>query len=137
MSFSFRFLSVVLMSVGDGSASIIFYHHLIYVISWLLSSHMKALLSEDVPYRGRTSNGIFSFCSAYKMLHDQVEDRDIPNIDFNKVWRWKAPQRVRTFIWKAIHDPTCSMCQMQYENLMHILRDCDYATELVGTNCSF
>lgn len=71
------------------------------------------------------------------MLHDQVEDRDIPNIDFNKVWRWKAPQRVRTFIWKAIHDPTCSMCQMQYENLMHILRDCDYATELVGTNCSF
>lgn len=62
-----------------------------------------------------------------------------------KVWKWKGPNYIRTFLWKLIHgklltsvernrrgmstDVLCPRCNSSPETIMHILKDCDEASQ--------
>ena len=59
------------------------------------------------------------------------------------VWRTKAPQRCKVFLWLALHDrlltnvnrakrgmtndPLCPLCELEYEDTKHITRHCSEA----------
>ncbi|PNX79213.1 RNA-directed DNA polymerase (reverse transcriptase) [Trifolium pratense] len=64
-----------------------------------------------------------------------------------KVWKLKAPERVRTFIWLVMHNKLltnslksvtglshamCSYCRVVEETTLHVLRDCTLAKEIWG-----
>ena len=60
------------------------------------------------------------------------------------IWKWRGPERVKTFLWLAMHDrlltnvervrrqitdiDMCEKCFLEKENTIHVLRDCPFAT---------
>jgi len=75
--------------------------------------------------------------------------------DWKSLWNWKGLQCIQTFIWLNAHDriltnyrrsrwgvgisPTCPCCGSEDETTLHVLRDCNYATQvwirLVPSDC--
>ncbi|MCI07796.1 ribonuclease H, partial [Trifolium medium] len=65
--------------------------------------------------------------------------------NWKSLWNWKGPHRIQTFMWIAAHerlltnyrrsiwgngiDPTCPTCGNGDETIIHVLRDCVYATQ--------
>jgi hypothetical protein len=110
----------------------------------LIASHPVPHPSKgkDYPSWALTSNGQFSFKSAYDFLLDYEEDNDPHNI-FNVVWDWEGPQKIRNFLWKVSHgrlltnverkkrhmsdSEDCEYCHETAETVMHVLRDCPLA----------
>ncbi|KAL9457054.1 hypothetical protein AB3S75_006148 [Citrus x aurantiifolia] len=61
-------------------------------------------------------------------------------------WSWKGPQRVKVFIWQALHsrlktnyelasrgiamDAACDRCGFVREDTLHVLSDCPYSMEI-------
>ncbi|RYR06915.1 hypothetical protein Ahy_B05g074232 [Arachis hypogaea] len=89
---------------------------------------------------GPSSDGQFSIKIAYQNHRDtQVT----PNKNFQLVWMWQGPKRVRTFLWPVTHnailtnvekscrhlttDDACPQCRQNEESILHFLRDCFYA----------
>jgi hypothetical protein len=87
---------------------------------------------------GCTSDGCFSTKSAYLSTHVSINH---PNQNlFNLVWKWKGPERIKLFLWKATHaclmtnmerfrrrmttSKVCSRCNLHDESLLHVFRDC-------------
>ena len=118
--------------------------HLSLVTLSLIASHPVPHPSKgkDYPSWALTSNGQFSFKSAYDFLLDYEEDNDPHNI-FNVVWDWEGPQKIWNFLWKVSHgclltnverkkrhmsdSEDCEYCHETAETVMHVLRDCPLA----------
>ena len=92
---------------------------------------------------GASGDGKFTIKSAYFLL----EPNPSPLRDkvFKDIWRWRGSERIRVFMWKVALDklPTnvlrsswsqssalCGFCNAGCEDILHILRDCVYATSL-------
>lgn len=58
---------------------------------------------EDAPRWGLANDGQFSLKSAYLSLYGAGLDCGDGEELFKDVWRWKGPQRIRTFLWKVAH----------------------------------
>ncbi|KAL4390453.1 hypothetical protein AHAS_Ahas03G0146600 [Arachis hypogaea] len=72
------------------------------IIMELISTEPPKLSGEkDTLSWKLTSNGEFSIASAYKKLTGQQETN---NKIWNTIWKWKGPERVRTFMWLTIHE---------------------------------
>ncbi|CAI9118064.1 OLC1v1019579C1 [Oldenlandia corymbosa var. corymbosa] len=101
-------------------------------------------LGSDRPRWMFDRSGKFSVKSAYLLANDDTHlqvDRD-----WERAWRWKGPQRIRTFLWLALHGrfPTselckqrgasdsemCLCCHGEVESTLHALRDCQLAREV-------
>ncbi|CAA7027590.1 unnamed protein product [Microthlaspi erraticum] len=87
-----------------------------------------------------TPDGQFTVTSAYRFLsRDGIYKPDMENF-FNRVWRVRAPERVRVFFWlvgnKGImtnqerfrrhisESEICQVCKGGVESILHVLRDC-------------
>ncbi|KAJ8898838.1 hypothetical protein K2173_008147 [Erythroxylum novogranatense] len=98
----------------------------------------------DLPICRLTSNGNFSIKSAYGLLTKDFtkEEKDIWKV----VWKWKGPQRVKTFLWLLSHgklltnearlrrnlapSASCPICQDHTESMLHAIRDCPKVREM-------
>ena len=82
------------------------------------------------------ASGSFTTGSAYEILQEspEVNARSI----WSKIWKIKVPERVRVFMWRAVHKriPTkswtqkwdgggglCPMCHHCVEDVLHALRE--------------
>ncbi|GAU36844.1 hypothetical protein TSUD_213680 [Trifolium subterraneum] len=105
---------------------------------------------DTIGWKG-TNTHHFTIQSTYDLQHGNGHHI---NGDWNKIWAWKGPHRIQTFMWIAAHarlltnvrrskwgvgvSPTCSICGNDDETMIHTLRDCIYATgiwlRLVSSN---
>lgn len=94
----------------------------------------------DILSWGMNADGDFTVASAYRFL--TCDEGFKPNMSqfFRKIWRVRAPKRVRTFFWlvgnhgimtnqerlrRHIGDTDiCQVCKGKVESIMHVLRDC-------------
>ncbi|KAL4354245.1 hypothetical protein GQ457_06G016820 [Hibiscus cannabinus] len=95
-------------------------------------------LGRDVCYWKSTPTRIFSIKSAYMQLAQP--HWNAPDSRWKFIWSLPIPERLRGFLWLALHnkllsnvvrlqrhlttDSACSICSFQDESLLHILRDC-------------
>ncbi|KAL4298891.1 hypothetical protein AHAS_Ahas17G0046200 [Arachis hypogaea] len=86
-----------------------------------------------------SSDGRFSVREAYKaIIQPPIGTSNV----WKKIWKWHGPQRIKIFMWQAIHgrlitnyrrskwygtSPLCHYCTNQVEDTMHVLRDCEGA----------
>ncbi|KAK3222256.1 hypothetical protein Dsin_009281 [Dipteronia sinensis] len=98
--------------------------------------------------QGLSNNGDFSIKSAYESL---FKSEDMPNWQWNVLWKLRLPPTVQTFIWTVLHgkiltiehratrgltmDTTCSRCKVGCENLNHVFRGCSASTEIWEDIC--
>ncbi|CAN1186610.1 Putative ribonuclease H protein At1g65750 [Linum perenne] len=99
---------------------------------------------EDSWSWGGESNGIFSIRMAYELITHPQNSR--PLVDWEAIWRWTGPNRVRHFLWLASHgkimtnaerkhrnitpDDSCPRCPGVEEYVLHVLRDCCFAKQV-------
>ncbi|CAA7018343.1 unnamed protein product [Microthlaspi erraticum] len=89
---------------------------------------------------GGSAEGKFTVKSAYSLLTLNESPRQNMEQFWKRVWRVKAPERVRVFLWlvckqaimtnverKRRHlcdSDVCSVCCGGFETILHVLRDC-------------
>ncbi|CAN1762528.1 Putative ribonuclease H protein At1g65750 [Linum perenne] len=99
---------------------------------------------EDELIWGPDPKGLFSIKSAYEIL--AATDRSNSDQRWKSVWQWQGPNRVRFFLWLAVHsrlltnserrrrhlciDDTCPRCRTGAEDIIHVLRDCPFARSI-------
>ncbi|CAN1152638.1 Putative ribonuclease H protein At1g65750 [Linum perenne] len=103
-----------------------------------------ASMGEDVLSWGGENDGKFSFKSAYNLIADMA---DTPSsTDWKKVWNWRGPNRIRFFLWLAVHGKLltngerrrrhlagtdlCPRCNAAVESVSHVLCECPLAAEV-------
>ncbi|CAN1194412.1 Putative ribonuclease H protein At1g65750 [Linum perenne] len=102
------------------------------------------ILGDDVPIWGLEPNGSYSIKTGYLLAKEIVEGAS--NGIWKKIWSWKGPQRVRQFLWTAVHNrlltntererrhltssADCGLCVNTPESLDHILRHCPLAGQV-------
>ncbi|CAN1137716.1 Putative ribonuclease H protein At1g65750 [Linum perenne] len=95
---------------------------------------------------GPDPKGTFSLKSAYEVLAAAGSDNNANQKLWNLIWRWKGPNRVRFFLWLVAHNriltnaerrrrhlsatDTCDRCNMGSEDVLHVLRDCNFAVKI-------
>ncbi|XP_054801608.1 uncharacterized protein LOC129305663 [Prosopis cineraria] len=88
-------------------------------------------------------HGIFTVRSAYDSL---IDSYDCPDQIWAKIWKLRVPQRCRSFLWLMSHDriltnksrfdrhldiqPWCSCCPEEFEDTLHVMRQCPEAKEV-------
>ncbi|CAN1146990.1 Putative ribonuclease H protein At1g65750 [Linum perenne] len=101
-------------------------------------------LGDDIPIWGLEPNGSYSVKTGYLLAKEFVERET--NGTWKKIWSWKGPQRVRQFLWTAVHNRLltnterqrrhltnstyCGLCVDIPESLDHILRHCPLAEQV-------
>ncbi|CAN1759813.1 Putative ribonuclease H protein At1g65750 [Linum perenne] len=93
---------------------------------------------------GIEKDGKFSVKSAYRIVCNLGETKMAD--PWLSVWKWKGPQRVKLFLWLAVHekiltnvgrkrrnltdDENCANCPADAETVLHVLRDCKLAMDI-------
>ncbi|CAN1342709.1 Putative ribonuclease H protein At1g65750, partial [Linum perenne] len=96
---------------------------------------------DDATAWGLEKDGRFRIRSAYDLLGEHEGRRR--DVDWELVWRWKGPNRIKHFLWLVAHDRlltneerrkrtwtedgSCSRCGHPQETVLHVLRDCSAA----------
>ncbi|CAN1797783.1 Putative ribonuclease H protein At1g65750 [Linum perenne] len=104
----------------------------------------RAESGEDQWVWGGETNGHFSIRSAYKLIYTQANS--VAHDRWKLCWKWKGPNRIRHFLWLTIQEKLltnservkrhmtsnadCEHCHHQAEIVIHVLRDCTFATEV-------
>lgn len=97
-----------------------------------------------------TSNGDFSVKSAYHAIRNEARNQHacpsssmgIPKELWKLVWNAKVPQKIKLFLWKAIHNilpvqeniyrkrisrtKECPLCMKEPETVEHVFFRCDW-----------
>ena len=97
---------------------------------------------EDYVYWGCSKTRFFTVKSAFNLIEGPKWDME--ETKWNLIWNWKGPERVKVFLWLAMHDrlltnvervrrrltytDICEKCHLENENTIHVLRDCPFAT---------
>lgn len=107
----------------------------------------------DTVYWNGSTSGCFTITSTLKIIRGELDLGAVANWNF--VWKLQVPQRIRFFLWLALHnrlmtnvnrfirklsdDPRCLACGEVEESVEHILRKCPTATmvrrKFPGINC--
>ncbi|KAH9750277.1 putative ribonuclease H protein [Citrus sinensis] len=119
--------------------------------SHLLPHHVLLRIASIMPpsssngtdnfYWAASPSGHFTIRSAYMLLAKPWLSE--ASSVWKLAWSWKGPQRVRVFIWQALHsrlktncelasrgiamDAACERCGFAREDTLHVLRDCPYS----------
>lgn len=98
-------------------------------------------LEEDALAWNGSVDGTFSTSQAFSYI---LKSRDLHAQDiFSYLWKWRGPERVRIFLWKAARgilmtnqvrlrrrfsdSDLCSICNQSPESALHLFRDCGEA----------
>ncbi|CAN1247078.1 Putative ribonuclease H protein At1g65750 [Linum grandiflorum] len=92
---------------------------------------------------GLEQSGRFSIKSAYNLI---TNGEKVTRPDWNPIWKWMGPNRVRHFLWLVGHErlltnaerfrrhltplADCHRCPSTAETISHTLRDCRFAAEV-------
>ncbi|GAU25543.1 hypothetical protein TSUD_259770 [Trifolium subterraneum] len=110
-------------------------------IAAVLPPHVDNGRDERVGVGGNKKD--FSVTSMYNNLCGF--NKDDAHYMWGRVWKLKAPERVRTFIWLVMHNKLltnslksvmglshamCSYCRVVEETTLHVLRDCTLAKKI-------
>ncbi|KAL9411534.1 hypothetical protein AB3S75_045186 [Citrus x aurantiifolia] len=114
-------------------------HHVLLRIASIMPPSPSS--GTDKFFWAASPSGRFTIRSAYMLLAKpwHSEERSI----WKLAWSWKGPQRIRVFIWQALHsrlktkceiasrgiamDAACDRCGAGREDTLHVLRDCPYS----------
>ncbi|CAN1351644.1 Putative ribonuclease H protein At1g65750 [Linum perenne] len=107
-------------------------------------------LGDDSPVWGLEPNGCYSVKSGYILARNMDEESN--NEIWKRIWKWEGPQRVRQFLWLALHNrlltnaerhrrhltdtAECGACANDTETVDHILRGCPMAQQVWMTTLS-
>ncbi|XP_019170410.1 PREDICTED: uncharacterized protein LOC109165884 [Ipomoea nil] len=96
---------------------------------------------EDMWYWYGDPKGEYSVKEGYKVVRGNYSQPEGNFHKWKKLWSLKAPRKWKTFLWRALNDilpttenllikrvdidPTCAMCGVGHENLVHSLITCD------------
>jgi len=112
----------------------------------ILSIPLRHRAHADIRVWQHTIDGSYSVKSIYNCcINLAAETNNVQqNIDWGRIWQLKAPPRVRSFIWRLVHqclptrsrlvqkgipcDDTCVVCNELAETPMHIFFVCSKAT---------
>ena len=99
---------------------------------------------EDSMIWGASQTGKFTIKSAFELVERHRWEEEHPK--WKAVWKWSGSERVKTFLWLAMKEKlltnterarrhmcdstTCNHCHMEPETVLHVLRDCRYATQV-------
>lgn len=102
--------------------------------------------NEDQLFWNLSMNGKFTIKSAYFSLINSCNNRTHLKPLWRLVWRWRGPERIRSFIWLVVHNraitneirykrhmngsPNCRYGSGDIETILHVLRDCKWAREV-------
>ena len=92
----------------------------------------------------KLSDGTFSVKSAYNFL---AQNEPCPmKHTWRVIWRWKGPERVKSFLWLVVHDKIltnkhrverhvddtdlCPRCGKESETSLHAFRDCELVSNI-------
>ncbi|KAL8142496.1 hypothetical protein V2J09_015528 [Rumex salicifolius] len=91
------------------------------------------------------TSGSFTTTSAYSLIKDTPPVTYFTPKLFKKLWKACVPERIKVFVWMVMRkhiltnvervrrhmakDPICSLCNLEEETLLHLLRDCPAAQE--------
>ncbi|XP_057452893.1 uncharacterized protein LOC130744751 [Lotus japonicus] len=91
------------------------------------------------------SNGQYTVKEGYTWVRD-LQVTQPPQEDWTWVWRLAVPEKIRLFVWRALHGAlpvnekrfhchlattaACSRCSFGQEDCLHCLRDCPHSMEL-------
>ncbi|KAG7599606.1 Endonuclease/exonuclease/phosphatase superfamily [Arabidopsis suecica] len=109
-------------------------------ISPIVKLQLAARVVDNVTGAVETSDGQFTVKSAYNLLtRDETPRQWMGNL-FKRVWRVRAPERVRMFLWLVVNQAImtnverhrrhlsdsglCQVCKGGEETIIHVLRDC-------------
>ncbi|KAL4368559.1 hypothetical protein GQ457_05G007400 [Hibiscus cannabinus] len=113
-------------------------------VGTVLPPHSEA--GPDVPSWRLEDRRIFTMKSAYNHIfcHNGNDDQNFPV--WKRVWKIQIPQRIRVFLWLALHrrlltnvererrhltaSVQCAVCFDGPEDMIHVLRDCMVARSL-------
>ncbi|XP_019192477.1 PREDICTED: uncharacterized protein LOC109186787 [Ipomoea nil] len=101
---------------------------------------------EDMWYWHGDVTGEYSVKNGYRqVVGDYVHTTGMFD-KWPKLWKLKVPPRCKTFLWRALNNilptttnliikrveisPTCAMCGVMHENVMHSLVECDYTRNI-------
>ncbi|XP_019158174.1 PREDICTED: uncharacterized protein LOC109154890 [Ipomoea nil] len=98
---------------------------------------------EDSWYWPDDPNGVYTVKNAYRNIMGIYDHSSGDFEKWTKMWGMKIPPKWKTFLWRAICDilpttnnliikrvevdPTCQMCGLAHENVMHTFINCDYS----------
>ena len=111
--------------------------------------YVSSLCHEDCLVWPWSPDGSYTVKSAYHMLANEAlnsspsSSNGVSKKIWNGIWKIKAPQKIRHFIWRAAKDSlpsrqnlvrwqikvdeTCSLCNEHQESILHALWLCDQA----------
>ena len=122
-------------------------------------THAQAILSIPIPIRPRSdkliwipnSKGLFFVKASYKEITTHSNPRSPPNVNWNLLWKFKAPERIKMFLWRVgtnalptkenllnrleVDDPTCLLCNQESESICHLFLKCPIARALWFSTC--
>jgi hypothetical protein len=91
-------------------------------------------------------SGIFNVKSAYNGHDFSMNNQRSSEPIWTLIWRWKGPERIKTFLWLTVHDnlmingnrarrhltnnPVCELCNLELESTSHALRGCLFAKRI-------
>ncbi|CAN1127865.1 Putative ribonuclease H protein At1g65750 [Linum perenne] len=100
-------------------------------------------LRRDIWVWGVNHDGRFTIKSAYDLI--STPGTTAPYIRWEKVWKWRGPQRIILFLWLALQDrlltnvergrrhltadTNCARCGDRAKTVSHVLRNCQVAYE--------
>ncbi|XP_019153836.1 PREDICTED: uncharacterized protein LOC109150382 [Ipomoea nil] len=101
---------------------------------------------EDMWYWHGDIIGEYSVKSGYRQIVGNYEQTTGMFDKWPKLWKLKVPPRWKTFLWRTLNNilptttnliikrveisPTCAMCGIMHENVMHSLVRCDYTRNI-------
>ncbi|XP_019189514.1 PREDICTED: uncharacterized protein LOC109183941 [Ipomoea nil] len=101
---------------------------------------------EDMWYWYGDPRGEYSVKEGYKAVMGNYSQPAGTFDKWNKLWSLKVPPKWKTFLWRALNDilpttenllikrvdidPTCAMCGVEHENLVHSLITCGYTANI-------
>ena len=119
----------------------------------------QAILSIPIPITSRAdklcwileSKGAFTVKSAYKASLTHVPTFSTSPVEWKKIWKLNAPQRIKMFLWRLgsnvlptrenishrldILDTSCVLCKKEVESLHHLFFKCNIARALWFAAC--
>ncbi|XP_019168052.1 PREDICTED: uncharacterized protein LOC109163801 [Ipomoea nil] len=101
---------------------------------------------EDLWYWYGDPRGEYSVKNGYRTVVGEYSQQVVTFDKWQKLWKLKIPPRWKTFLWRALNDilpttknllikrvdidPTCAMCGIEHEDVVHSLIKCTYTAAI-------
>ncbi|KAJ7969151.1 Reverse transcriptase zinc-binding domain [Quillaja saponaria] len=93
-----------------------------------------------------TPRCIYTVSSGYQLLTNSIRDNKLPTIDWKKIWDRQVPHKVKTFMWRLVHDNvatrdnlrlrirgvdnSCNMSRVEAKIELHLFTRCQFTPKV-------